>query len=77
MNESRNFVIYTMEVHILTEFHLQMTIMMKILPKKVILPNILPIVGPYVAQILSKIAKFEKISNLYDLKRGNTSTDKV
>ena len=29
------------------------------------------------AQIVSKVAKFERISNFYDLKHGNTSTDQV
>ena len=45
--------------------------------KKVILPQIWPIFGPSLAQVLSKIANFERISNFYDLTHGNTSTDRV
>ena len=36
-----------------------------------------PIFGHYLSQIVSKIAKFERISNFYDLKHGNTITDPV
>ena len=66
-----------MEIHILTEFHLKMTMIGDDIAKKVILPQILLIFRPSLAQILSKIANFERISNFYDLKRGNTSTRQV
>ena len=66
-----------MEIHILTEFHLKMTITGDDIAKKVSLPQILLIFRPSLAHILSKIANFEIISNLYDLKRGNTSTHQV
>ena len=45
--------------------------------KKVIWAQIWTIFGPSLTQILSKIATFERISNFYDLKHGNTSTDRV
>ena len=66
-----------MEIHKLTEFHLKMTMIGDDIAKKVILPQICPIFEPSLVQILSKIAKFERISNFYDLKHGNTSTDRV
>ena len=44
-----------MEIHILTEFHLKMTMIGDDIDKKVILPQILPISGPSLAQIMSKI----------------------
>ena len=66
-----------MEIHILTEFHLKITMSGDDISKNVILPKICPIFAPSMAQIFSKIANFERISNLYDLKHGNTSTDQV
>ena len=45
--------------------------------KKVILPQIWPIFRPSLAQIVSKIAKFVRISKFSDLNHGNTSTDWV
>ena len=47
-----------MEIHILTEFHLKMTMIGDDISKKVILPQIWLMFGPSLAQILSKIAKF-------------------
>ena len=44
--------------------------------KKAISLKILPIFLPYLAKIVSKIANFERISNFYDLKHVNTSTDR-
>ena len=66
-----------MEILILAEFHLKMTMIGDGIVKKVILPQIWPIFGPSLAQILSTIAKFEGISNFTDLNHGNTSTDRV
>ena len=48
-----------MEIHILTEFHLKMTMIGDDIAKKVILDQIWPIFGPSLVQIVSKIAKFE------------------
>ena len=66
-----------MEIHILTEFHLKMTMIGDNIAKKVILPQILLIFRPSLAPIWSKIANFERICNFYYLKRGNTSTHQV
>ena len=41
--------------------------------KKEILQQIWPIFGPSLAQILSKIAKFEGISECYNIYHGNTA----
>ena len=54
-----------------------MTLIREAIAKKVILPHILPIFRHSLAQIVSKIAKFERISNFSDLNHGNTSTDRV
>ena len=45
--------------------------------KKVIFPLIWPIFRPSLAQIVSKIAKFERISKFSDLYHGNTHTNRV
>ena len=66
-----------MEIHILTEFHLKMAMIVDGIDKKVILPQILPIFGPSLAQIMSKIAKSERISKFSDLNHGNTHTDRI
>ena len=66
-----------MEIHILAELYLKITMFGDNIAKTVIFPQILPIFGPSLAQILSKIAKFEMISNFYDLQHGNTSTNQV
>ena len=65
-----------MEIQELTEFKLKINLIVGTVDKKVTLPQILPTFRPSLAQILSKIAKFETISNYYDLKHGNTSTDR-
>ena len=57
-----------MEIHILTEFHLKITMIGDDIAKKVTLPQILP---------MTKIVKLERILNFYDLKHGNTSTGRV
>ena len=46
-----------MEIHILTEFNLKMTMFGDDIAKKAISLKILPIFLPYLAKILSKIAK--------------------
>ena len=66
-----------MKIHILTEFHLTLTMIGDDIVKKVILPQILLIFRPSFANFFSKIANFQRISNFYDLKRGNTSTRQV
>ena len=57
-----------MEIQVLTEFQLQITQIGEDIAKKVILPQIWPIFRPSLVKIVSKIAKFERISNFYDLK---------
>ena len=66
-----------MKIQVLTEFQLKMTMVGEGISKKIILPKIWPIFGPPLAQIMSKIAKFERISEFSDLNQGNTSTDRV
>ena len=66
-----------MEIQVLTKFQLKITLIGESIAKKVILSKILPIFGPSLAQILFIIAKFVRISNFYDLKHENTSTDRV
>ena len=66
-----------MEIHILTQFNFKMTMIGDNIAKKVILPQISPMYGPSLAQIVSKIAKFERIPNLFDLNHGNIHTDRV
>ena len=66
-----------MEINILTEFHIKMTMIGEAVAKKVILPQIWPIFRTSVAQIVSTIAKFEGISKFSDLNHGNTSTNRV
>ena len=63
-----------MEIHILTEFHLKMTMFGDDIAKKVILPKILLIFRPSLAKIVSKIDKFEGMSYVSDVYDGNTST---
>ena len=66
-----------MEIHILTEFHLKMAMIGDDIAKEVILHNILLIFRPSLAQIVSKIDKFERISKFSHLNHGNTSTDRL
>ena len=66
-----------MEIQVLTEIQLKITLIGEALAKKVILPQIWSIFRPSSAQILSKITKFELISKFSDLNHGNTSTDRV
>ena len=49
---------HTIEIEVLTEFQLKTTMIGDDIAKKVILPQIWPIFGPSLAQIVSKIAKF-------------------
>ena len=51
-----------MEIHILTELHLKMTMIGDDIAKKAIFPQIWDIFGPSFAKIVSKIAKFEGMS---------------
>ena len=48
-----------MEIQLLTEFQLKITLTGEAIAKKVILPQIWPIYVPFLAQICSKIAQFE------------------
>ena len=66
-----------MEINILTQFQLKMTLIGEAIAKNVILSPIWTIFRPSLAQIMSKIAKFEIISKFSDLNHGNTSTDRV
>ena len=66
-----------MEIQVLAKFKLKITLIGEAVTKKVILPQILPIFRPSLAQIVLKIAKFERISKFYDLKLGNLSTGLV
>ena len=63
-----------MEIQVLTEFQLKITIIGEAISKKLILPHIWTLFGQ---NFVKQIGKFERISNLYDLKHGNTSTDQV
>ena len=66
-----------MEIQVMTEFQLKITLIGEAIVKKVILPQIWPVFRPYLVQIVSKIAKFEIISKSSDLNHGNTSTYRV
>ena len=66
-----------MEIQVLTEFELKLSLICEAIAKKVILPKNLPIFRPSLAQILSKITNFERISKVSDLSHGNTSRDRV
>ena len=50
---------YTMVIQVLTKFQIKMTMVGEAIAKKIMLPQILPIFGHSLAQILSKIDKFE------------------
>ena len=66
-----------MEIKILTQFQLKMTLIGEAIANNVILLPIWTIFRPSLAKIVSKIAKFEIISKLSDLNQGNTHTDRV
>ena len=66
-----------MKIQVLAEIDLKMTIIGEAIVKNLIFPTMSPIFGPSFAKILSKIAKFERISKFSDLNHGNTSTDRV
>ena len=66
-----------MEIQVLSEFYLKMTLIGEDHAKNVILHPICTIFRPSLAQIVSKIAKFELISKFSDLNHGNTSNDRV
>ena len=68
---------YTKEIQVLTEFPLKITLIGEAIAKKVILYPIWTIFGPSLAQILSKIANFERISKFSDLYHGNTTTSRI
>ena len=63
-----------MEIQVLNKFQLKIAIIGEAVAKKVIFTRIWPIFRPSLAQVVSQIAKFERISNFYDLKRVNTRT---
>ena len=62
-----------MEIQVLTEFQLEMTLIGEAIVEKVFLPKI----WPSLAQMLSKISKFEIISEFSDLYHGNTHNERV
>ena len=66
-----------MEINILTQFQLKMTVIGEAIAKNVILSPIWTIFRPSLAQIMSKIGKFETISKFSDLNHGNASTGGV
>ena len=68
---------YTMVIQVLTKFQLKTNLIGEAVVKKVILPQICPIYGPSLAQILSKIARSEWISKFSKIYHGNTHTDRV
>ena len=51
-----------MEIQVQTEFQLKINLIGEAIAKKVILPQIWPIYGPYLVQIVPKIPEFEKNS---------------
>ena len=66
-----------METQVLAEFQLKITLIGEAIDNNVILPQIWTIFRHSLAQIVSKIAKFEKLSKFPDLNHGNTSTGRV
>ena len=66
-----------MEIHILTEYNLKMSMIGDDIAKNVISAQIWSIFVPTLAKMLFKMAKCGRIANLYDLKHGNTGTDQV
>ena len=66
-----------MEIQVLAELQLKITIIGEGIAKKVILPQIWPRFRPSLLQIVSKIAKFERNYKFVDLNHGNTHTDRV
>ena len=66
-----------MEIQVLAKFHLKITIIYEARFTNLILPQIWSIFGFSLAQLLSRIHKFERISNFSDLNHGNTSSDRV
>ena len=77
LKECPNFLMYTMEIQVLTEFQLKITIIGEATSENLILAKIGHIFRPSLAQILSKIANFERISKFSDLNNGDTSTGRV
>ena len=66
-----------MDIKILTQFQLKMILIGESIAKSVILLPIWTIFRPSLAQIMSKIAKFDIIFKFSDLNHVNTSTDPV
>ena len=66
-----------MEIQVLPEFDLKMNLICEAIAKKVILPQIWPIVRTSLSQIVSKRAKVERISQFCYISHGNTHTDRV
>ena len=66
-----------MEIQVLTKFQLKITLIGDAVAKKVILPQMWPIFRPSLVQIVSKIAKFEWISEFSNIYHENTHTDRV
>ena len=77
MKKKINFIIYATDIQVLTKLQLKMPMIGEDIAKNVILPQILPIFRPSLVQIVSKIAKFERISIFFYLNHGNTHTDRV
>ena len=66
-----------MEIQVLTEFQLKITLNGEAIAKKVTVPQIWPIFRPSLAQIVSKIAKFVRISKFSDFNHVNIITVRV
>ena len=66
-----------MEIQELTELQHKITLIGATIAKKVILPQIYHTFRPSLVQIVSKIAKFERISKFSGLNHGNIHTYRV
>ena len=63
-----------MEIQVLAEFQLKMTMICEGIAKKVIFDKIWPIFGPSLVQIVPKIPEFEKMLQISGVYLRNTST---
>ena len=67
-------MMHTIVIQVLANFQLKITLIGEAIAKNIILPKIWPIFRHSLAQILYKIAKFERISKFSDLNYGNRHT---
>ena len=68
---------YTIEIQVLTEFQLKITMIVEAIAKNVIFYQIWPIFGPSLVQIVPKIPKFEQMFQISGVYYRNTSTGGV